>query len=350
MKLHAVCLNVKCSAVLVVYTENCQSTMKIAVYGYDETIAHSKKRYLTGSDEKKKVEALLAIESAMVTRYKLANEYIFSENEYAAHLCSKEALRQRRHRLNVGSYRHEIATVAVQMMKNEPAFKHCIADIGLDPQYVIFGVPLQKEFLLETVAHKRIILSIDATGISIKESLFSSESTALNGAKYKKSFLYIISLQTDDVNVPVFQVISQRHSHEFIEYLLRYFTERYLNGRRPDEVIMDESAALILASVGAFTNCSSKKEYINQCYDALFKDGEPPACYTRLDRAHIVKSIMRSKALNSVGKAKQKFYRRLLGYLMLCENIDVAKNVIENIFILLKNEYIHNDRVAATGL
>lgn len=206
VKLHANCLNENCEAVLIVYTENCQKTMKIAVYGYDATITHSKKRYLTGNDEKKKVEALLAIETAMVTRCKLANEYIFSENEYAAHLCSNEALRQRKHRLHAGSYRHDIAAISVQMMKSEPAYKHCIGDIGLDPQYVIFGVPLQKEFLLETVARKRIILSVGATGISIKESQFLSESISSKSAKYKKSFLYIISLQTGNVNVPVFQV------------------------------------------------------------------------------------------------------------------------------------------------
>lgn len=155
------------------------------------------------------------------------------------------------------------------------------------------------------VARKRIELSIDATGISIEESEFSSESTSMSNAKYKKSFLYIISLHTEDVNVPVFQVISQRHSHKFIEYLLRYFCERYLNGRRPDEIIMDESAALVLASVGAFTNCHTKKEYIDRCYEALFENGAPPTCYIRLDRAHIVKSIMRSKPLNNAGKAKK---------------------------------------------
>lgn len=136
--------------------------MKIAVYGYDDTNPHSRKKYLTGQNEKKKLEALLAIETAMVTRCKLANEYIFSENEYAAHLCSKEALRQRKHRLNANSYRHEIAAISVRLMKSEPAFQHCIGDIGLNPQYVVFGVPLQKEFLLETVARKRVILSIDA--------------------------------------------------------------------------------------------------------------------------------------------------------------------------------------------
>lgn len=154
VKLHAVCLNENCAAVMVVYTENCQGTIKISVFGYDDTVAHSKKRYLTGNNEKKKVEGLLAIETAMVAHNKMANEYIFSEKEYAAHLSSKEALRQRKHRLSTISYRHEIAAISVQMMKSEPAFKHCMGDIGLDPQYVIFGVPLQKEFLLEMVARK----------------------------------------------------------------------------------------------------------------------------------------------------------------------------------------------------
>lgn len=87
IKIHAVCLNENCNATLIIFTESQQSRLRMILYNYDSNVQHSKKRYLTGSDEKQKVEALLAIESAMVTRAKLANEYIFTENEYAAHLC-----------------------------------------------------------------------------------------------------------------------------------------------------------------------------------------------------------------------------------------------------------------------
>lgn len=83
IKLHAVCLNELCDAKLIVYTENQQSVLQIRVYQYDGDVQYTKRRYVTGDDEKRKIEKLLEIESAMVTRAKLANEYIFEENEYA---------------------------------------------------------------------------------------------------------------------------------------------------------------------------------------------------------------------------------------------------------------------------
>lgn len=133
IKLHAVCLNGGCDARLVLYTENEQSGMRLIIYGYDPTVPHTKKRYLTSATEKSKVEALLEVESAMVTRAKLANEYMFEENEYAAHLSSNAALKQRKHRMLSKSYRHEDSAISIKMMKREPAYKHTISDIGLDP-------------------------------------------------------------------------------------------------------------------------------------------------------------------------------------------------------------------------
>lgn len=220
---------------------------------------------------------------------------------------------------------------------------------GLDPFYVFFGVPLQKEFLLTSTSHKPVRLAFDATGIDIAPPLYSSMSTSTSGGKYKKSFLYLISLQTDTVNVPIFQVISQRHSHEFIEYMLRYFQERFLNGKQPSQMTMDDSAALALASVRAFTPYKSMMEYHDACYDSLFdKSIPPPPLEIKLDRSHFVKFIQSCKALKEEkDTGKVKFYQRILGFLILSTDIAAVESVIENMFILLKNEYLHSDRVIA---
>lgn len=90
-------------------------------------------------------------------------------------------------------------------MKSEPQYKHTIGDIGLDPFYVFFCVPLQKEYLLDSTRRKDAKFSIDSTGISITPPQFSSISSSISGRKYKKCFLYLISLQTKSVNVPIFQ-------------------------------------------------------------------------------------------------------------------------------------------------
>lgn len=304
-KLHALCLNKNCNATLVLYTEKEQAAMRLKIFNYDQTVPHTKKRYLTDPSEKAKVEALLEIESAMVARAKLANKYLFDNNDYAAHLCSQAALKQRKHRMAKKSYRHDISTVAVQIMKKEPEYMHTIQDIGLDPFFVFFAIPLQKEYLLQCTRRKRVVLSIDATGISIKPPQNSSVYYNARGEQYKRSFLYLICVVIDSKHVPVFQIVSQRHSHEFIAYMLHYFKERVLNGKFPNEVIIDDSAALLLANILTFTGAKSMDEYLNQCYDALFNHGEPPKSYIRLDHPHYVKSLNDCKALNAVDKTKK---------------------------------------------
>lgn len=345
VKLHALCLNKKCNATLVLYTENEQARLQLLIFNYDSTVSHVKKRYLTDVSEKEKVEALLELECAMVTRAKLANDYLFENNEYAAHLCSKAALKQRKHRMHTKSHRHDIATVSIQIMKSEPEYMHVIQDIGLDPFFVFFALPLQKEFLLESTRRKNVDIAIDATGIGTKSPEYSSVYCSARGEKYKKCFLYLICLVIEKKHVPVFQVISQRHSHDFIAYMLHYFKERILNGKFPSEVIMDDSAALLLANILTFTQAKSMLDYLNQCYDALFDHAEPPKCYVRLDPPHFINSLNHCKALNAVDKTKKKFYKRILGYVMLCDDITEVKVIIENVFILLKNEYIYTERV-----
>lgn len=127
--------------------------------------------------------------------------------------------------------------------------------------------------------------------------------------------------------------------------MLLHFKERFLNGKFANEVIMDDSAALQLSNILVFTGCKTMVDYLNECFEALFNHATPPACYIRLDRSHFVNSINRCKKLNAADKTKKKFYKRILGYLMLSDDINDCERVIENMFILLKNEYVYNDRV-----
>lgn len=213
-------------------------------------------------------------------------------------MCSQAALKQRKYRAAMKSYRNEDSAIALQIMKGEPQYKDIILDIGLDPFYLFFAVPLQKEYLLDCTQRKRVTLSMDATGISVKPPPHSSVYFSAQGAKHKKCFLYLISVVLGSVHVPIFQIVSQRHSHDFIAYILLYFKQRFSNGKSANEVLIDDSAALLLSNILVFTGAKSLTEYLNQCYDALFNHGNPPACYIRLDRAHFVnsfKSVQRFK-------------------------------------------------------
>lgn len=280
IKLHAVCLNEGCDALKIIHSENCQTKLNISIVGFDGSVQHTKRKYVT-SDDKGKISSLLDVESAMVAHAKLANEYIFADNKYAAHLPSTAALRQRKYRKSLGR-RHALSPVAVAIMKREGKYRQYIFDIGLDPFYVIYRSPLQKQFLVDQCKKERCVISIDATGVNIKPPKFGSISE--RSRKSMKPFLYIITLHTQSHNVPIHQMVSQRHSHEFLAYFLTNWKHRHNNGRSPHEVIMDESQALIVASVQAFTSSRTKEDYMSRCYDALFNNTQSPECFRKSSR------------------------------------------------------------------
>lgn len=107
----------------------------------------------------------------------------------------------------------------------------------------------------------------------------------------------------------------------------------------PDEVIMDKSNALLLSAVKSFTFCGTTTRYLSDCYDVLFESADPPTCYIRLDRSHMVKIIKRIKELKAEDERKRKLFERTFGYVMLCDDIIKVEIIIRKIFILLLNKY-----------
>lgn len=117
---------------------------------------------------------------------------------------------------------------------------------------------------------------------------------------------------------PFFQVLTQRQDADNIRFLLDTWKHEYFPKKRINEVITDDGAALPLANVKAFAKCDSVIEYDGLCYEAIFNHKPPPAIYMRLDRAHIIKVILR--LLARLDKNKKRFYSRIFGLLILCED------------------------------
>lgn len=110
---------------------------------------------------------------------------------------------------------------------------------------------------------------------------------------------------------------------------------------------MDNSSALILASVQSFTTYQTKEAYLNACFDALFSDSDTKiTCYIRLDRSHIVKEIIRMGALSHQDTRLKKLLQRVLGYMITIKDIKDAEDIIRNIFILILNKYEHVRQVS----
>lgn len=82
-------------------------------------------------------------------------------------------------------------------------------------------------------------------------------------------------------------------------------------------------------------------EYLSHCYDCLFENGLKPECYIRLDRSHVVASIIRNKQIDKQfgkQKAPKTFYRRLIGFSIQQTDIELVEKMIRDMFTVVYNK------------
>ncbi|RVE43836.1 hypothetical protein evm_011504 [Chilo suppressalis] len=137
-----------------------------------------------------------------------------------------------------------------------------------------------------------IRLSIDATGSLFCKKIrpVCNEHTEIAAKSQAPIFLYTIMTDiTVKSSVPLGQFISESHTIASIFHWLN----TWLSDRKPpNEVVTDDSAAMIGAVVKAFCGYSSTKEYLNNCFKLLEnKSDKVPVCHVRLDTYHFLKTL-----------------------------------------------------------
>lgn len=181
-------------------------------------------------------------------------------------------------------------------------------------------------------------------GAPAKPPPFSSISSKTG--QLKPVFLYVISLQSEGINRPIFQALSQRHTSDFICYIMRYWRHYENNKRNPHEIIMDNSKAEILAAIQAYTSFNTAIEYFDACFDNIFNDANiTMGCFVRLDRSHIVKQIHDMDIFDNIDYRSKKLFQRILGYLISASDIQVVEKILKHLFMLILNKYEHIEPV-----
>lgn len=293
---------------------------------------------------KERIEELLKLNSANVVRAKLANDSMVDHEEYEpALLPLAETLRVQKFRQNKKEYLHRNPIIATREMKDLNKYFGSIMDIGLDPYFCMYATPLQNELLRVHTRYQRSVFSFDASGVPVIPPTHSSFS--IEHDKLKPVFLYTINLQLSTYSIPVFQLLSQRHKSNFLRYVTSCWQDECLGGKNPNEWIVDDSSALLLTAVESFTSCKTMDRYLDNCFDALFNKCQPPECFIRLDRSHIIKSIIKNEHLKKEDSRRKSLYQRLFGFLVTVEDVAIAEKIIRDIFILLNNKYTNDDYV-----
>lgn len=154
-----------------------------------------------------------------------------------------------------------------------------------------------------------------------------------------------ISIPGTNGSKPVSQMLSQSHGANFITFWLK---EWLRFNKRPREVITDASEALMSACVQAFAKLPDTNSYISESVKSLLDgDKAPPLVFLRLDRSHFVRSFLLNKQLAKEDPRVRAIVQGTVGYLIQCESLSDAENVLHNLFILTKNQYANRQTQTA---
>lgn len=306
-----------------------EGRMKVFITNYDAKVGHEIRKHRIRGAGKQHFNELLENASAHSVYTSEANRLMKKGDPIPSILMSQNAMRIGKHRMNaVGGKAMSVIESLIQMKSKSHAA--VIGDISIFPFSVTYQLPLQKEVYKHFTDRKRSSMSIDSTGFNMRTSTFLPSNDKM------PIFLYTMTCHGPET-LPVFQMISSRHTQSFI---VAWLTSWAKENKKPDEIYVDDSAALVGACVQTFAKCHSTNEYISVCMNnALF--GEPlPKAYIRLDRSHFVRSLHRLKALKKEDIRKNVLYKRIFGVLITCDDIHDAEGIIKNLFTILKTEYV----------
>lgn len=308
--------------------------MRVLIKKYRRSYNHKTTRQLTGAERESAYQGLSG-KSALAVRSEIVNKTMTAGDELAPIVPSLAVLRQAKYKKSIADLPNIDPVKSITNWKNS-ILKNTISFVGSNPFFVFYTTPVQREwYRLESKQH-RMAISIDATGslvIPPKDSEISSRTGQL-----KHVFLYnIVAKVPNRKSVPVHQMLSQKHTASFIAYWLSVWRDSVASAGVPLEVTCDESKALQLAVVKTFTSCSNMSDYIDKCTISLMTNSDPPECYIRNDRSHVIKIM--SRKLKETDKRKEKLSRSVFGFLIQCDNFDVAREIITDFFTIVLNEY-----------
>lgn len=339
MKFEACCT--ECGAILHGYSGKDMKVLNVTIYNMVLNSKHGKKRQIRG-EERTELQEKLQNNSAYCIRSGIADIHMDLGDVEPSLVPNLTTLRKIK-----ASHKFENVDpiITLRLLKSDQFYSQCIADIGLDPFFVFYSSPAQKEYYRLKTLKGPSRISIDATGLNLRSSVLSSYSVKKDTPKY--IFLYSIMLKSEDNHsVAVHQMLSQRQSSQFIHN----FLEEWKNTVKttPVEVVTDESAALMTACIKSFTQCHSINEYCNMCMNVLLdRSTVLPHCYIRLDRFHFIRKLHRNELIKKQVDKKRRIFFGVFGFLLQCADLKLAEEIIKHLLVLILNEY--NDMKTIEG-
>lgn len=324
----------ECKGTITVKSFDSHRMLRVKLDAGSETHTFTKKRRIT-HDRKKLFEEKLKTSYPSNVLNELANEMPLLSHE-SRDIPSDSTLKAIRHKVLNKSMLDPNSINALRKMKYLPQFGGAIKEIGTDPLRVIFWTEYQLMWYKNYAAHERSTVSIDATGRLVSSTNLLS-GLGLDNIKLPHIFLYLIVAKTSEsVSVPIGQYLSADQSSLSISYFLQLWQSEFK--KKPREIVLDDSAALLKSCVLSFTSCGSVKEYFQKCFMVLNGHKEEiPSTYIRLDISHFSKTLKLQNVFKSVDFRVRRFYLCCIGVMIKCESFDDIKNIVRNVLIVANN-------------
>ncbi|CAH2084305.1 unnamed protein product [Euphydryas editha] len=245
----------------------------------------------------------------------------FLYNPNTLHQAKKEATNEE---LGINPEDGRDLILAIRKMNQDPMYTNSISWIGDTPFFVFYVTPTQLHTYAEYMRiHKQCSsICIDATGGLVKRLIESRDK------KTGHIFLYQVIINFDGTSIPVYQMLSEKHSARFISFWLSEWVDKV---QLPRQAVSDGSRALLNAMSLAF-NGKSLKDYINFVFENLINSTNvQPRTFIRLDTAHFLHSVSRWKCFLSVlHKIVKQFFLYCVALMIDCQQL----SLLEEFFIL----------------
>ncbi|KAK5649722.1 hypothetical protein RI129_000751 [Pyrocoelia pectoralis] len=187
-------------------------------------------------------------------------------------------------------------------------------------------------------------LAVDATGCVVKKIPRPHNSHSGN------IFLYSAVIHTSSKHgqIPVTQMLSESHNTDSIAMWLLLWKRQ--GALVPKVVVCDHSWALLGALCWAF-NLMYLKAYMSNMFSILISTHNPnlrckgvvPACFIRVDYAHVIKIVSHWESMRKKPRRFREFYLHSMSILIKCTRLSESEKLIKALFVLANSEFIGND-------
>ena len=323
--------------------EDCRadsSVKKVEIKTYDtKNIPHKEKRFCAGI-KRQCLKNILKYELASNYRIEAAEKCIKKYGDFEPpNLDNTVKLRKIRQEaiyedLNLHNGPKDLWESLRWIQKNS----NSVRQINRYPFYIMYHSDEQLLLWKELAQKDWFAVSIDSSGSFIQKICDEGKNSG-------HVFLHAMVTKSRTKNskiVPLCQMVSIRQDTNIIKFWL---AEAAKQATVPNEVVTDDSLALLNAVCLAFNKCPFK-EYLKTGFNYL-KDRSIKLkdCYVRIDRAHLINTVARWNCFKKKNRAVKEFYLRCIGYCIEIESMELLEEFLSSIFIISQSKSCEQNSV-----